>query len=123
MSSFVANQTEVNKVKSELNQTESLVKDSEDDDELKTKDSLLTVKDDEKTADNSSESIGGIEAELVAELERLQIDIDSSNTETQPSDAFEVSFLNTFGHKIKRDRQVQFGNCFLNYCRWSRNLK
>lgn len=78
-----------------------MVKDSEDDDELKTKDSLLTVKDDEKTADNNSESIGGIEAELVAELERLQIDIDSSNTETQPSDAFEVSFLNTFVHKIK----------------------
>lgn len=92
MSSFVANQTEVNKVKAELKQTESLVKDSED--ELKTKDSL-TVNDDlhdgEKTAENS-ESIGEIEAELVAELERLQINMNSSNIETQPSDVFEVSF-------------------------------
>ncbi|KAG2300825.1 hypothetical protein Bca52824_037297 [Brassica carinata] len=90
MSSFVANQTEVNKVKAELKQTESLVKDSED--ELKTKDSL-SVNDDlhdgEKTPENS-ESIGEIEAELVAELERLQINMNSSNIETQPSDVFEL---------------------------------
>ncbi|KAJ0266154.1 hypothetical protein HA466_0001970 [Hirschfeldia incana] len=87
MSSFVANQTGVSKVKEELKQTESLVKDSEE--ELKTKDSL-TVKDCEKTAENNSESIGEIEAELVAELERLQINMSSSNIETQPSDAFEL---------------------------------
>ncbi|KAF3567120.1 hypothetical protein DY000_02019496 [Brassica cretica] len=90
MSSFVANQTEVNKVKAELKETESLVKDSEDG--LETKDSL-TENDDlhygEKTAGNS-ESIGEIEAELVAELERLQINMNSSNIETQPSDVFEL---------------------------------
>lgn len=84
MSSFVANQTEVNKVKAELKETEN---------GLKRKDSL-TVNDDlhygEKTAGNS-ESIGEIEAELVAELERLQINMNSSNIETQPSDFFEVS--------------------------------
>lgn len=92
MSSFVANQTEVNKVREELKETESLVKDSEDG--VETKDSL-TVNDDElhdgeKTAENS-ESIGEIEAELVAELEMLQMNMNSSNIETQPSDVFEVS--------------------------------
>ncbi|KAF3501003.1 hypothetical protein F2Q69_00045269 [Brassica cretica] len=90
MSSFVANQTEVNKVKAELKETENLVKDSEDG--LETKDSL-TENDDlhygEKTAGHS-ESIGEIEAELVAELERLQINMNSSNIETQPSDVFEL---------------------------------
>lgn len=84
MSSLVANQTEVNKVKAELKETEN---------GLKTKDSL-TENDDlhygEKTAGNS-EFIGEIEAELVAELERLQINMNSSNIETQPSDVFEVS--------------------------------
>ncbi|KAF8115631.1 hypothetical protein N665_0025s0099 [Sinapis alba] len=88
ISSFVANQTEVNKVKAELNQTESLVKDSED--ELKTKDSLTENDDGEKTAENSEESISEIEAELVAELERLQVNMNSSNIETQPSDVFEL---------------------------------
>lgn len=96
MSSFVANQTEVNKVKAELKQRENMVKDLED--ELKTKDSL-TVKDDlhnggkqcdEKTA-QKSESISKIEAELEAELERLEINMTSSNIETRLSDVFEVS--------------------------------
>lgn len=98
MSSCVANQTELNKVRVESKQTENLVKDLED--ELKTKDSL-TVKDDlhngekqcdEKTAENS-ESISKIEAELEAELERLEINMNSSNIVTKLSDDFEVSYI------------------------------
>ncbi|CAN7036363.1 unnamed protein product [Brassica oleracea var. botrytis] len=102
MSSFVANQTEVNKVKAELKETEN---------GLKTKDSL-TVNDDlhygEKTAGNS-ESIGEIEAELVAELERLQINMNSSNIETQPSDFFELDqdFEVEFAQGELRDDKVE----------------
>lgn len=92
MSSFVANQTKVNKVKAELKETESLVKDSED--QLKPNDDLHDGEKqcEEKTAENS-ESISEIEAELEAELEMLQINMNSSNIETQPSDVFEVSFI------------------------------
>lgn len=110
MSSFVANQTEVKKVKEELKETESLVKDSEDG--VETKDSL-TVDDDElhdgeKTAENS-ESIGEIEAELVAELEMLQMNMNSSNIETQPSDVFELEpdFEVEFAQGELRDDKVE----------------
>lgn len=93
MSSFVANQTELNKVRAESKQTENLVKEFED--ELKRKDSL-TVQDDlhngEKRVENS-ESVSKIEAELEAELERLEINMTSSNIETKLSDVFEVSFI------------------------------
>ncbi|KAG7549930.1 hypothetical protein ISN45_Aa06g007700 [Arabidopsis thaliana x Arabidopsis arenosa] len=90
MSSFVANQTELNKVRAESKQTENLVKEFED--ELKRKYSL-TVKGDlhngEKRVENS-ESISKIEAELEAELERLEINMTSSNIETKLSDVFEL---------------------------------
>lgn len=98
MSSFVANQTKVNKVEANSKQTENLVNDLED--ELKTKDSS-TVNDDlhngekqcdKKTAEKS-ESISKIEAELKAELERLEINMKSSNIETRLSDVFEVSSI------------------------------
>ncbi|XP_010423146.1 PREDICTED: uncharacterized protein LOC104708300 [Camelina sativa] len=110
MSSFVANQTELNKVRVESKQTDNLVKDLEDD--LKTKDSL-TVKDDlhkgdEKTAENS-ESISEIEAELEAELERLEINIKSSNIETKLPDIFELEpdFEEEFAEGELRDDQVE----------------
>ncbi|KFK25172.1 hypothetical protein AALP_AA8G075800 [Arabis alpina] len=114
MSSFVANQTKVNKVKAESKQTGSLVKDLED--ELKIKDSL-TVKDDlhngekqcdEKTAEKS-ESISKIEAELEAELERLEINLKSSNIETRLSDVFELEpdFEVDFAQGELRDDQVK----------------
>lgn len=110
MSSFVANQTEVKKVREELKETESLVKGSEDG--VETKDSL-TVNDDElhdgeKTAENS-ESIGEIEAELVAELEMLQMNMNSSNIETQPSDVFELEpdFEVEFAQGELRDDKVE----------------
>uniref|UniRef100_A0A1J3DFZ0 Protein POLAR LOCALIZATION DURING ASYMMETRIC DIVISION AND REDISTRIBUTION n=1 Tax=Noccaea caerulescens TaxID=107243 RepID=A0A1J3DFZ0_NOCCA len=90
MSSFVAN-----KAKAEIKQTENLVKDLED--ELKTKDALTEKDDlqngekqcDEKTAEKS-ESISKIEAELEAELERLEINMTFSNIETRLSDVFEL---------------------------------
>lgn len=99
MPSFVANQSELNKAKAELKQTENLEKDLED--ELKTKDSLTVNDDDlhngEKHCDEkiaeSSESIGKIEAELEAELERLEINMKSSNIEIKLSDDLEVSFI------------------------------
>ncbi|XP_010452773.1 PREDICTED: uncharacterized protein LOC104734819 [Camelina sativa] len=110
MSSFVANQTELNKVRVESKQTDNLVKDLEDD--LKTKDSL-TVEDDlhiggEKTADNS-ESISEIEAELEAELERLEINIKSSNIDTKLPDIFELepAFEEDFAEGELRDDQVE----------------
>ncbi|CAH8312718.1 unnamed protein product [Eruca vesicaria subsp. sativa] len=109
ISSFVANQTEVNKVKEELKQTENLVNDSED--ELKKKDSLAVnddLHDGEKTAENS-ESISEIEAELVAELERLQMNMNSSNIETQPADVFEMEpeFEVEFAQGELRDDEVE----------------
>uniref|UniRef100_A0A1J3JJN4 Uncharacterized protein n=1 Tax=Noccaea caerulescens TaxID=107243 RepID=A0A1J3JJN4_NOCCA len=90
MSSFVAI-----KAKAEIKQTENLVKDLED--ELKTKDALTEKDDlqngekqcDEKTAEKS-ESISKIEAELEAELERLEINMTFSNIETRLSDVFEL---------------------------------
>jgi len=86
MSSFVANQTELNKVRAESKQTENLGKELEDDIHDGEKQC------DEKTAENS-ESISKIEAELEAELERLEINMISSNIETKLSDVFEVSFI------------------------------
>lgn len=91
MSSFMASQAEVSKVKQELKQTENLVHDLED--ELEMKDSLIVKEIDiEKAADNS-ESISNIEAELEAELERLEINMNSSNIETRLSDMIEVCCL------------------------------
>ncbi|CAL9244435.1 unnamed protein product [Arabidopsis halleri] len=88
MSSFMASQAEVSKVKQELKQTENLVHDLED--ELEMKDSLIVKEIDiEKAADNS-ESISNIEAELEAELERLEINMNSSNIETRLSDMIEM---------------------------------
>ncbi|EFH42670.1 hypothetical protein ARALYDRAFT_496258 [Arabidopsis lyrata subsp. lyrata] len=88
ISSFMASQAEVSKVKQELKQTENLVHDLED--ELEMKDSLIVKEIDiEKAADNS-ESISNIEAELEAELERLEINMNSSNIETRLSDMIEM---------------------------------
>ncbi|KAG7535014.1 hypothetical protein ISN45_Aa08g025030 [Arabidopsis thaliana x Arabidopsis arenosa] len=88
MSSFMASQAVVSKVKQELKQTENLVHDLED--ELEMKDSLIVKEIDiEKAADNS-ESISNIEAELEAELERLEINMNFSNIETRLSDMIEM---------------------------------
>ncbi|XP_010483765.1 PREDICTED: uncharacterized protein LOC104762215 [Camelina sativa] len=88
MSSFMANQAEVSKVKQELKQTENLVHDLED--ELEMKDSLIVKEIDIAKAAENSESISNIEAELEAELERLEINMNSSNTETRLSDLIEM---------------------------------
>lgn len=81
MASFMARQAEVSKVKQEMKQTESVVYDLEG--ELKD----LDV---EKAAENS-ECISNIEAELEAELERLEINMNTSNmVEMEPD--FEVEF-------------------------------
>ncbi|CAH2044077.1 unnamed protein product [Thlaspi arvense] len=88
MSSFMASQAEVSKVKQEPKQTENLVHDLED--ELELKDSLIVKElDIEETAENS-ESISNIEAELEAELERLEINMNTSNIEPRLSDMIEM---------------------------------
>ncbi|ESQ40741.1 hypothetical protein EUTSA_v10013089mg [Eutrema salsugineum] len=114
MSSFVANQTEVNNAKAELKQTENLVKGLED--ELKANDSLTVKVDlhngekqcDEKAAEKS-ESISKIEAELEAELERLEMNMKSSNIETRLSDVFELEpdFEVEFAQGELRDDRVE----------------
>ncbi|CAA0411210.1 hypothetical protein ISN44_As05g056330 [Arabidopsis suecica] len=88
MSSFMASQAEVSKVKQELKQTENLVHDLED--ELEMKDTLIVKEIDIEKAAESSESISNIEAELEAELERLEINMNSSNIETRLSDIIEM---------------------------------
>ncbi|KAL1215107.1 hypothetical protein V5N11_007680 [Cardamine amara subsp. amara] len=88
MSSFMASQAEVSKVKQELKQTENLVHDLED--ELEMKDSLIVKELDIEKAAEDSESISNIEAELEAELERLEINMNSSNIETRLSDMIEM---------------------------------
>ncbi|XP_010443919.1 PREDICTED: uncharacterized protein LOC104726692 [Camelina sativa] len=88
MSSFMANQAEVSKVKQELKQTENLVHDLEN--ELEMKDSLIVKEIDIAKAAENSESISNIEAELEAELERLEINMNSSNIETRLSDLIEM---------------------------------
>ncbi|CAN8264850.1 unnamed protein product [Cochlearia groenlandica] len=87
MSSFMATQAGMIKVKEEVKQTENLVHDIED---LERKDSLIVKEVNiEKTAEDA-ESISNIEAELEAELERLEINMNSSNTETRLSDIIEM---------------------------------
>uniref|UniRef100_A0A1J3D142 Protein POLAR LOCALIZATION DURING ASYMMETRIC DIVISION AND REDISTRIBUTION n=1 Tax=Noccaea caerulescens TaxID=107243 RepID=A0A1J3D142_NOCCA len=88
MSSYMASQAEVSRVKQELKQTENLVHDFED--ELEMKDSLVVQEVDVEKAADHSESISNIEAELEAELERLEINMNSSNIETRLSDMFEM---------------------------------
>ncbi|ESQ31828.1 hypothetical protein EUTSA_v10003875mg [Eutrema salsugineum] len=88
MSSFMASQAEVSKVKQELKQTENLVHDLED--ELEMKDSLIVKELDIEKAAENSQSISNIEAELEAELERLEINMNSSNIETRLSDMIEM---------------------------------
>ncbi|EOA13107.1 hypothetical protein CARUB_v10026117mg [Capsella rubella] len=88
MSSFMASQAEVSKVQQELKQTENLVHDLED--ELKMKDSLIVREIDIEYAAENLESISNIEAELEAELERLEINMNSSNIETRLSDLIEM---------------------------------
>ncbi|EOA22517.1 hypothetical protein CARUB_v10003171mg [Capsella rubella] len=126
MSAFVANQTELNKVRVESKRTDNLVKDLED--ELETKDSL-TVKDDLHSGDGKtaekSESISKIEAELEAELERLEINISTSNIETKFSDIFELEpdFEEEFAQGELRDDLVErqcFGETETNQ-EWSGN--
>ncbi|CAA7030882.1 unnamed protein product [Microthlaspi erraticum] len=70
MSSYMASQAEVSKVKQELKQAEN---------ELEMKDSLVVQEVDTEKAAENSESISNIEAELEAELERLEINMNSSN--------------------------------------------
>ncbi|KAJ4900341.1 Uncharacterized protein Rs2_14292 [Raphanus sativus] len=74
MASFMARQAEVSKVRHGL------------EDELEMKDSLIVK---ERAAENS-ESISNIEAELEAELERLEINMNISNIEMEPD--LEVEF-------------------------------
>ncbi|VVB17563.1 unnamed protein product [Arabis nemorensis] len=88
VSSYMASQAEVSKVKQELKQTENLVHDLED--ELEMKDSLIVKELDSEKAAENSESISNIEAELEAELERLEINMNSSNIETRLSDMIEM---------------------------------
>ncbi|XP_010456926.1 PREDICTED: uncharacterized protein LOC104738448 [Camelina sativa] len=88
MSSFMANQPEVSKVEQELKQTENLVHDLED--ELEMKDLLIVKEIDIEKAAENSESISNIEAELEAELERLEINMNSSDIETRLSDLIEM---------------------------------
>ncbi|KFK27880.1 hypothetical protein AALP_AA8G441400 [Arabis alpina] len=88
VSSYMASQAEVSKVKQELEQTENLVHDLED--ELEMKDSLIVKELDIEKAAENSESISNIEAELEAELERLEINMNSSNIETRLSDMIEM---------------------------------
>ena len=65
--------------KQELKQTENVVHDLED--ELEMKDSLIVKEVDTEKAAENSESISNIEAELEAELERLEINMNTSNIE------------------------------------------
>ena len=73
IASFMARQAEVSKVKQELKKTENVVHDVED--ELEMKDSLIVKEVDTEKAAENSESISNIEAELEAELERLEINM------------------------------------------------
>ncbi|CAN6912599.1 unnamed protein product [Brassica oleracea] len=73
MASFMARQAEVSKVKQELKKTENVVHDVEG--ELEMKDSLIVKEVDTEKAAENSESISNIEAELEAELERLEINM------------------------------------------------
>lgn len=73
MASFMARQAEVSKVKQELKETENVVHDVEG--ELEMKDSLIVKEVDTEKAAENSESISNIEAELEAELERLEINM------------------------------------------------
>lgn len=83
MASFMASQA-----KQELKQTENVVHDLED--ELEMKDSLIVKEVDTEKAAENSDSISNIEAELEAELERLEINMNTSNIEMEPD--LEVEF-------------------------------
>ncbi|KAL0738432.1 hypothetical protein Bca4012_014642 [Brassica carinata] len=89
MALFMARQAEVSKVKQELKQTENVVHSLEN--ELEMKDSLIVKDLDIEKAGENSESISNIEAELEAELERLEINMNTSNmVEMEPD--LEVEF-------------------------------
>ncbi|XP_010547751.1 PREDICTED: uncharacterized protein LOC104819401 [Tarenaya hassleriana] len=114
ISFFIVRKTEVDKLKNVLKQTENLVQDLQD--ELEMKDSLTVRELENENKKNNdldcvendgrqcgqkaenSESMSKIEAELEAELERLELNINTSNIETQLSDTigldpeFEVDF-------------------------------
>lgn len=120
----MASQAEVSKVKQELKQTENLVHDLED--ELEMKDSLIVKELDIEKAAENSESISNIEAELEAELERLEINMNSSNIEIRLSDMIEVRVY-TFKYALffalpelpKLVKDVQ-SSTLIFFCRWSR---
>lgn len=127
MSSLIANNGEVEKLKLSLKQTENLVEDLQE--ELEMKDSLtvkelindddsqdihessrsreqlnlfsdqvdtdLTMKfaDEESPSLEKTESMSKIEAELEAELERLELSMKGSNLQGRSSDTIEVHII------------------------------
>ncbi|KAJ0248768.1 Uncharacterized protein HA466_0158220 [Hirschfeldia incana] len=87
MASFMARQAEMSKVKQDLKETEN----DGLEDELEMKDSLIVKEVDAEKAAENTESISNIEAELEAELERLEINMNTSNMVEMDPD-FEVEF-------------------------------
>ncbi|XP_004301115.1 PREDICTED: uncharacterized protein LOC101299590 [Fragaria vesca subsp. vesca] len=88
ISSFIANRKEVDKLKNVLKQTESLVEDLQE--ELEMKDSYDGRGSYEQKAEESSESMRKIEAELEAELEMLGLNMNTSTLERRLTDLDEL---------------------------------